>query len=770
MDTDYTNEYIDRDKPTEDEPSDITEEKGRLDRENKAAQEAREQLKAASPASPDHPYLKAKGVKPCEGLKQDDYKLLAPMVDKPGGYAQNLQRIFPDGEKKFWPGARTKGCFFHIPGDPNGPLVICEGVATGLSVHAATRYEVWCAMGCEKLKAVAEAARRQWPERIIILAADDDRNKPKNPGLTKAKAAAWTGQGKVAWPRFRGERPEGATDFNDLHQAEGLEAVRRCFEDGALIDGEPDKDAEIKRLVELQKESPALYGAECKRLAGALGCSVSDVKAEVKLRTPKEPETDQASGGGESILFDPVEPWEQPVDGQSLLGEIAAAIRRYVYLLPHAAETDALFTLYSYCWEKFDVATYLQITSPTKRCGKSLVLRLLSYLCHKPLLTSNITDAALARVVNEYHPLLLLDEMDRLPRDREALQALFNAGNERETARSLLNRPVPGGDWAPDPLDTFGPKVFAGIGRLSDTLEDRCITIRMQRKPPNAKVKRFRRREFKPLAEELNRKCARWAQDHAAALGDLEPEIPDALNHRAADVWEPLLAVAELVGGPWPEKARQAAVALSGEGVAEDDDWKTQLLKDIAKVWEKAAVDYHKQWEKLGVDYLEPCDMCNRLVELDESPWATWNKGRQFTPHRLARVLKEFGIYSRRIRADERIVRAYLREDFLNAWSIYTPQSVNTFTSTENKGQSGDFEVSTGPGCEQFGNATLANNDRRCERVDTFSQGNGGVEEETDENQADDGQQLPHPAGPQEPAPAARNDPDLGPEQGKWEL
>src|SRR5207249_230683 len=103
------------------------------------------------------------------------------------------------------------------------------------------------------------------------------------------------------------------------------------------------------------------------------------------------------------------------------------------------------------------------------------------------------------------------------------------------------------------------PKVMAAIGRLPDTLADRCIMIRMQRKTPKEQCERLRNLE----ATDLKRQCARFVTDHASQIAVAQPEIPSSLNDRAADIWEPLLALADLAGGDWPELARQAAVSLS---------------------------------------------------------------------------------------------------------------------------------------------------------------------------------------------------------------
>ena len=108
----------------------------------------------------------------------------------------------------------------------------------------------------------------------------------------------------------------------------------------------------------------------------------------------------------------------------------------------------------------------------------------------------------------------------------------------------------------------LGCEAIATIKDLADTLEDRAIAVQLQRKPKTAKVARPRNRDNEEFAM-LRRKAARWAADN---FSDPDPNIPDVLNYRASDNWRPLIAIADLAGGHWPRRAREAACVLSGEG------------------------------------------------------------------------------------------------------------------------------------------------------------------------------------------------------------
>jgi putative DNA primase/helicase len=177
----------------------------------------------------NHPYATAKGVG-CHGTRVDGNGcLLVPMRDS-GGTLYSLQKIAPDGTKRFMSGGRVKGCF-HLIGDPAGTLVVCEGYATGATIHEATGHAVAVAFNAGNLIPVSVALRARHATDRIIVAADDDWLSVGNTGCAAAKQAALASGGFVAVPWFPCPRPDKATDFNDLHALRGPDAVRACFDE-----------------------------------------------------------------------------------------------------------------------------------------------------------------------------------------------------------------------------------------------------------------------------------------------------------------------------------------------------------------------------------------------------------------------------------------------------------------------------------------------------------------------------------------------------------
>lgn len=168
-------------------------------RQQNAAVEALKRWTAATPCT-QHDYLTRKGIQP-HGAKCDGDKLLIPMRDT-AGTVHSLQTIALDGTKMFMSGGRVKGCYFSV-GKPKGALIVCEGFATGASIHECTGHAVAVAFNAGNLEAVAVALRSKYPTLKIIIAADDDHQTPGNPGMTKATAAVQATGATLAVPVFK---------------------------------------------------------------------------------------------------------------------------------------------------------------------------------------------------------------------------------------------------------------------------------------------------------------------------------------------------------------------------------------------------------------------------------------------------------------------------------------------------------------------------------------------------------------------------------------
>lgn len=185
-----------------------------------------------------HPYIVAKGIRPF-GSKQLRDSLLIP-VRGADGELRGIQFIGRDGGKKFKTGTEISGGYHSIGRPKNKTLLVCEGWATGCSLHEATGYAVAVAFNAGNLLPVCEELRAKYPFWRLIVCADDDQATPSNPGITKGAAAARVVGALLAVPDFAGvERGTGDTDFNDLLAKRGLDAVRQAIETAALPDPAP---------------------------------------------------------------------------------------------------------------------------------------------------------------------------------------------------------------------------------------------------------------------------------------------------------------------------------------------------------------------------------------------------------------------------------------------------------------------------------------------------------------------------------------------------
>jgi hypothetical protein len=361
---------------------------------------------------------------------------------------------------------------------------------------------------------------------------------------------------------------------------------------------------------------------------------------------------------GTAVGFVDPNPWPEAVEGSSLLGELVRHFEKRVILPEGAAVTLALWTLSTYAFDSFGVHPVLAVVSPEKRCGKTVLLEALAVVVRRPLPTSNVTSAAVFRVVEEHSPTLLIDEGDSFVLENEELRGILNSGHRKSSAFVL--RTV-GDQFEVRQFRTWAPKAIALIGDLPDTLQDRAIAIKLRRKEPTETVERIRYESLSNEMEPLRRRLVRWAADSSARLSSIDPEMLIVLHDRAADNWRGLLAIAELAGGDWPDQRRKAALGLSGTG---DDDGgssvRTQLLSDLRELFLSQSADTMPSEE-----------VCRVLKDMESRPWPEWKNGKPITPRQLARLLKPFGIEPRQVRMGSANVRGYSAEDCRDAFTRY---------------------------------------------------------------------------------------------------
>lgn len=326
----------------------------------------------------------------------------------------------------------------------------------------------------------------------------------------------------------------------------------------------------------------------------------------------------------------------------------------------------ALWVAHTYVFETFPQSPLIFIKSPEKRCGKTRLLEVLSLLVANPWPVVNPSEAVIFRKIEKHKPTVLLDEIDTIFKDKhrsyEALRALLNAGNRKGVRVPRCQSE--GKNIKLVEFSIFCPKALAGIGDppgAASTIVDRSITIELSRKKANDRVEKFRQKKAEKEAKPLQEGFEKWAK--VSNLNSLNPEMPDGLDDRAEDNWEPLLVIADTAGGDWPERARSAAVELSANRKVDDTTLGVHLLKDMKEIFEE-------QEGRLKTE-----EIIEKLKIIEESPWGDLNKGKPVSAHRLAKLLKPYGIYPRMIRFSEGVSRGYLKADFEDAWERYVPET-----------------------------------------------------------------------------------------------
>ena len=369
-------------------------------------------------------------------------------------------------------------------------------------------------------------------------------------------------------------------------------------------------------------------------------------------------------------------PNAEPVDGPQLLDDIASLFRRYLVCSDDQLTVLALWSLYTWCFKSFSIAPYLVIRSPEPQSGKTICLQLLESVCNEPELISGATASALQsrltrdRTVreDEFLPFsppftFFIDDSQNIlgPSERQPLVPLLNAGWDRASRYVERRREI----------FAFGPKAFAGNAPLPPSLASRCIPIVLRRPRPADNYDWFRPWLIADEADALMGRMEDWVKEnssglHEAECGDINP-FPQTLTPRQQDCAEPLLRVARLVGGHWPEKAFNAFTAIFQFS---EQSPSTLMLSDLRLIFSV----------KNNPAYLSTRDLLAALCKFEDRPWHSWTtkSGRS-----LGTMLRPFDIGSRTLSPDsESACKGYLFRDLQDTWERYLPPQTESSESS----------------------------------------------------------------------------------------
>jgi Protein of unknown function (DUF3631) len=348
--------------------------------------------------------------------------------------------------------------------------------------------------------------------------------------------------------------------------------------------------------------------------------------------------------------------------GERMLARVHAFLARFIsYPTEHAHVAHSLWCVHAHLMDKWESTPRLAFLSPEPASGKSRALEITELLVPNPVAAINVSPAYLFRKIGDEDGVTLLyDEIDTVfgpkARENEELRGLLNAGHRRgaNAGRCVVR----GKTIETEEIPAYAAVAMAGLGWLPDTIMSRSVVVRMRRRHDGERVEPYRRRVHAGEGFQIREMIATWASSATVSW----PELPPGIEDRAADVWEPLIAVADAIGGQWPERARQAALALVAESKEDDTSLGVRLLADTRLVFENA----------LGATELPSKLILDRLMELPESPWGDI-RGKPLDERGLAKRLKPYGIKPKQIRVGAATPRGYCRADFEEQWRSYLP-------------------------------------------------------------------------------------------------
>lgn len=523
------------------------------------------------------------------------------------GFVRNavMYRVNDAGqlEQVFIPGARHLG-YFTKYGQFAPRMIVTLDDATAALIHTSTGETVVAALYPDNLEAVCEEIMRHRPDAEIILAVDYKLGDLSQDSRLARHAMVIAGQ-------------------------HGLKLAFSGAEHS---------------FVELQRTS-----------GHANGVANGSAAIARQLESAKVPESDADEADIPEAPSALALPAANAQNGSSLMYDLVAAVQRHMVVPESSAILIALWVVFTHLFHLFGIAPYLAVTSPEKRCGKTNLMTFLSRLCHAPYVTSNMSEAAIYRCIEREKPTLLMDEADTFLVNNKSMTGILNSGYKRKMG--FVERVGKNGVGVK--MNTFCPKAIAMIGEMQETLKDRSIHIRLERKSPDEKIETVP--EQGP--DELSLLCSRllrWVADNSNAVAQVKPEALGLNNDRAEDNAKPLLAIASIMGGNWLERAQAAfeAHAEAEDKTLSHGEW---LLTDTARAFALS-----------GRTQLLTVELLGYLLKQEEAPWPNFCHGRAMTARDLAGIFKQFGISSIQMHhGNGQVGRGYRKEQFTQAFARY---------------------------------------------------------------------------------------------------
>ncbi|MFI7677189.1 DUF3631 domain-containing protein [Actinophytocola sp. NPDC049390] len=378
--------------------------------------------------------------------------------------------------------------------------------------------------------------------------------------------------------------------------------------------------------------------------------------------------------------------------GHEVLDAVVAFVSRFsAFPNEHCAPTLALWYAHTHIADRLYVTPRLILDSAEPGSGKTRVLEVGQYLVAKPEMTISITPAAVFRMLVEGPITLLFDEIDAVfnPKtggNNEDLRALLNAGYKRTATVARCVGDAKSMNVTRFPV--YAPVALAGIaGGMPATITTRAVTIHMRKRRHDELVEEFIEEDVEREAAPVSADLEAWAQRVADDVARARPERPDGVRDRAAEIWRPLLALADSAGGHWPETARKACRHFVVDAGPQNVSTGVRLLADIRDVFTAQKTDR-----------MTTADLIRELHAIEDGPW-TDLQGKPLDSRRLAKELDRYSVRPKDVKVNGKALKGYRVDGdggLSDAWSRYLPPpdagATSATPATDQVTQPGDSE------------------------------------------------------------------------------
>jgi hypothetical protein len=382
-------------------------------------------------------------------------------------------------------------------------------------------------------------------------------------------------------------------------------------------------------------------------------------------------------------------PTPTSLPGHEILDQVRDFVARFsAFPSKHCAPMLALWYAHTWVADAFYITPRLILSSPEAGSGKTRVLEIAQHLTNQPEMTAGGSAAALVRMVAAGPITILMDEVDTVfsagGAGNEDVRGMLNLGYKR-SATVPKTKGDPASGFTVERLPVFAPAALAGLaGRMPDTITTRAITIHLRRRRHDEHVESYRESRVTRQATPIREALSAWMICIGEKLVEAEPEMPFGVEDRPAEIWEPLLAIADKAGGHWPDTARAACSHF----VFNQKTTPTLGIRLLA--------DLRALFTEQGTDRMHTADIITCLRAIEDAPWSDLN-GKPLDALRLSKELNAYQVAPFTFRHNGKAAKGYVtypttetdqveQVGLADAWARYLPAPAK-MSGVDSKGE-----------------------------------------------------------------------------------